>query len=113
MSIKPDKKVWGVLIGSIVGGIAASACCVLPAAFLSLGIAGAWMANLKILEPFRPVFLTGAWGAWGWALWQERRKEEACMMNGTCQKPAYGKFWVSAGLLGFLTVSPWLIRWIL
>lgn len=32
----------------------ASVCCVGPLALLTLGIGGAWIANLTVLEPLRP-----------------------------------------------------------
>ena len=42
------------------GGLAAtlaSACCLGPLVLLSLGIGGAWIANLTALEPYRPLFI--------------------------------------------------------
>ncbi|BBI65695.1 mercuric transport protein (plasmid) [Vreelandella sulfidaeris] len=43
--------------GSVIGAILASACCILPVVFLSLGIGGAWMSNLTALAPYQPLFL--------------------------------------------------------
>jgi mercuric ion transport protein len=42
-----------------VGGLAAvlsSTCCLGPLVLLMLGISGAWIANLTLLEPYRPIF---------------------------------------------------------
>ena len=50
-----------------VGGIAAllaSTCCLGPLILLSLGISGAWIGNLTLLEPYRPIFLGVALVAW-------------------------------------------------
>jgi mercuric ion transport protein len=45
------------LIASVLAGIGASLCCVAPLVLLSLGLGGAWVANLTTFEPVRPVFL--------------------------------------------------------
>jgi mercuric ion transport protein len=45
------------LIAGALAGIGASMCCVVPLVLLGLGISGAWVANLTLFEPVRPVFL--------------------------------------------------------
>lgn len=43
-----------------VGGIAAvlaSTCCLGPLVLVALGFSGAWIGNLAMLEPYRPVFI--------------------------------------------------------
>lgn len=45
------------LIAGVLAGIGASLCCVAPLLLLSLGLGGAWVANLTAFEPVRPVFL--------------------------------------------------------
>ncbi|HLF98306.1 MAG TPA: mercuric transporter MerT family protein [Methylococcaceae bacterium] len=45
------------LIAGILAGIGASLCCVVPLALLSLGLGGAWVANLAVFAPLRPLFL--------------------------------------------------------
>jgi glutathione reductase (NADPH) len=48
-----------------VGGLAAvlaSTCCLGPVVLLMLGISGAWIANLTLLEPYRPIFIGVAAG---------------------------------------------------
>ena len=44
----------------LAGGIAAilaSVCCVGPLLLLALGLGGAWVGNLTLMEPLRPMFL--------------------------------------------------------
>jgi mercuric ion transport protein len=51
----------------LTGGLAAvlaSTCCLGPLILLSLGISGAWIGNLTLLEPYRPIFLGVALVAW-------------------------------------------------
>jgi mercuric ion transport protein len=45
------------MIASVLAGIGASLCCVAPLVLLSLGFGGAWVANLTVFEPVRPVFM--------------------------------------------------------
>jgi mercuric ion transport protein len=55
--MKQDKVTKTTLIGGALAAIAASACCLGPLVLVSLGISGAWISNLTMLEPFRPVFI--------------------------------------------------------
>lgn len=41
-------------VGGILGAMLASACCVLPLALVTLGVSGAWIGNLTMLDPFKP-----------------------------------------------------------
>lgn len=45
------------MIASVLAGIGASLCCVAPLVLLSLGLGGAWVANLTAFEPVRPAFM--------------------------------------------------------
>lgn len=40
-----------------VGAVLASACCLGPLLFVSLGLGGVWLGHLQALEPYRPIFL--------------------------------------------------------
>jgi mercuric ion transport protein len=48
----------GSLIGGVIAAVAASLCCVGPLVLVTLGIGGAWVSNLTLLEPYRPIFLS-------------------------------------------------------
>ena len=49
-----------VAVGGILGALAASSCCIVPLILFSLGIGGAWIGNLTVLEPYRPIFIGAA-----------------------------------------------------
>lgn len=55
--METDKLTKTTLAGGALAAIAASACCLGPLVLVSLGIGGAWISNLTLLEPFRPVFI--------------------------------------------------------
>ncbi|MDP1346390.1 mercuric transporter MerT family protein, partial [Klebsiella pneumoniae] len=46
-----------------LGGLAAilaSTCCLGPLLLVALGFSGAWIGNLTVLEPYRPLFIGAA-----------------------------------------------------
>ena len=50
----------GALFAGGLAAILASTCCLGPLVLITLGFSGAWIANLTVLEPFRPVFIGAA-----------------------------------------------------
>lgn len=70
------------------GGIAAilaSTCCLGPLVLITLGFSGAWIGNLMMLEPYRPIFiditLVALFFAWR-RIWRP-----ACMPGDICAIP--------------------------
>lgn len=55
-----DKLARTTLVGGALAALAASACCLGPLVLVSLGIGGAWVSNLTLLEPLRPIFIVAA-----------------------------------------------------
>lgn len=49
------------LFGGIAAAIGAGLCCVGPFLLLTLGIGGAWIGNLTLLEPYRPFSSSLCW----------------------------------------------------
>lgn len=77
-----------VAIGSILGALAASSCCILPLALFSLGAGGAWMGNLTALAPYQPIFGVITLGFLGYGfylVYWKRRK--ACADDVACARP--------------------------
>ena len=52
-----DKLANTSLIGGGLAALIASACCLGPLILVSLGIGGAWVSNLTMLEPYRPILV--------------------------------------------------------
>jgi len=75
-------------IGSIIGALAASSCCIVPLILFSLGISGAWIGNLTALAPYKPLFVTGTAGVLGYGFylvyWKPR---QACADGAVCARP--------------------------
>ncbi len=105
--MKHSARSWLALGGALVAGVAASACCVLPVLLISLGVTGAWMAQLRVLEPFRPFLLGGAWLLWGGTLYRAWARPQTCEVDGACAPRSYRIYWVSGLILLLITLSPW------
>jgi mercuric ion transport protein len=101
-----------------VGGLAAilaSTCCLGPLLLISLGIGGAWIGNLTVLEPYRPLFIGAALVALLFAWRRIFRPATACKPGEACAIPRVRNsykllFWVVTALvlvaLGFPYILP-------
>lgn len=105
--------------GSLAAGgftaFLASACCAGPLVLLSLGLSGAWVSNLTLLEPYQPWFLGAAILALFFACRRIYRPAAACKPGEVCAVPATRRaykitFWVVVALvgvgLGFPLIAP-------
>ena len=73
-----------------VGGLAAilaSTCCLGPLVLVAVGLSGAWIANLTLLEPYRPFFSAGALVALFFAGRRIFRPAQACLPGEVCAVP--------------------------
>ena len=66
----------GAIFAGGLAAILASACCLGPLVLIALGFSGAWIGNLTVLEPYRPIFI-GAALVWRVDLQQHRAKVAA------------------------------------
>ncbi|NNM52675.1 MAG: mercuric ion transporter MerT [Pseudomonadales bacterium] len=101
-----------------VGGLAAilaSTCCLGPLILVTLGFSGAWMSNLTVLEPYRPLFIGAALLAMYFAWRRIFRSTQTCNPGDVCAIPQVCTtykliFWVVVALvlvaLGFPYVLP-------
>jgi mercuric ion transport protein len=48
--------VWALGAAGIAA-LLASGCCLMPLVLVSAGLSGAWLSNLRVLEPYSPVFI--------------------------------------------------------
>lgn len=99
----------------VAGGLAAvlaSACCLGPLVLVSIGVGGAWVANLHALEPYRPGFLTVVLASLFFAWRRIFRSQAECKPGAICALPPRRIykifFWVVAALALAALVFPWL-----
>lgn len=97
------------------GGIAAilaSTCCIGPLVLVMLGVSGAWIGNLTLLEPYRPLFVGAALVALALAWRRIYRPATACKPGEVCAVPTVRAsyrilFWVVAALVAVAVAFPY------
>lgn len=88
------------LFAGLLSALGASSCCVLPLALVSAGLGGAWIAQLRALERFSPVFIGVAIAAFAYAFYRLYLRRAACAPESVCATPVTRRrqriaFWVS------------------
>lgn len=104
------------LVTGFLAAILASTCCLGPLVLITLGFSGAWISNLTVLEPYRPIFI----GAAVLALFVAGRRiwanAPACTSGEVCAVPTVRRgykllFGIVVALvivaLGFPLVAVW------
>ncbi len=89
----------------------ASSCCVLPLVLVLAGVTGAWMARLRVLEPWSNGIAALAVAALAFAAWRlwRRQPRDACAAEGVGDAGGAGEG-SGAGEPCAIT-RPWLRRW--
>lgn len=94
-----------------IGALLAGACCVVPFVLVSIGLGGAWLANLQLLEPYRPLFIGVALVALGYAWKRIYRPAAVCEPGSICAVPRVRRykigFWSVAALLVVMLTYPY------
>ena len=101
------------LVAGALAAIGASVCCVVPLVLLMMGIGGAWIASLTVLEPLRPWFIAATFLFVGLAFRRLYFQQPACEPGDACARSSVLKrqrliFWVVALVLLALLSVPWL-----
>lgn len=104
----------GALATSGVAAILASTCCLGPLVLVALGFSGAWIGNLTVLEPYRPIFIGAALVAMFFAYRRIFRPAQACKPGEVCSIPrvriAYKIiFWIVAVLVMVALAFPYVL----
>jgi len=82
-----DRTGSGPLLVGGVAAILASTCCLGPLVLVALGLSGAWIGNLTLLEPYRPFFIAGAVLALFFADGRIFRPPHDCQPGELCAVP--------------------------
>ncbi|MBI5814895.1 MAG: mercuric ion transporter MerT [Nitrospinae bacterium] len=103
----------GALFAGGMAAILASTCCLGPLVLLTLGVSGAWIGNLTLLEPYRPIFLGVALIAMFFAWKHVYRSEAGCKPGEVCALPQTRRaykiiFWIVAMLVLVALSFPYL-----
>lgn len=103
------------LAGGFVAAVLASVCCLGPLVLVMVGVSGAWISNLTLLEPYRPVFIGVALAFVGLAWHRIYRAPAAaqCEPGTLCALPQTNRvyrvmFWTVSALVLLALVFPYL-----
>ncbi|MDP1558411.1 MAG: mercuric ion transporter MerT [Nitrosomonas sp.] len=101
----------------VAGGLAAilaSTCCLGPLLLIALGFSGAWIGNLTMLEPYRPIFMGAALAAMFFAYRRIFHPAQACKPGEVCAIPQVRStykfiFWVVTVLVVVALAFPYVL----
>ena len=104
----------GPLMAGGVAAILASTCCLGPLLLVTLGFSGAWIGNLTVLEPYRPIFIGVGLVALFFAYRRIFRAVQACNPGEVCAVPRVRKaykiiFWTVATLVVIAIAFPYIL----
>jgi mercuric ion transport protein len=107
-----------------VAALLASSCCLVPLVLVSAGLSGAWLSNLRALQPYSPIFIGIAVVALALAGRSLFRSSTSCRVDaGAIQgsgpstrhhqlaRRRKAIFWVIAAVTVILLVTPVVAPW--
>ena len=114
---RPDPESASIAAGAIAA-LGASTCCVLPLVLVSVGVGGAWVAQLRELERFYYVFVALALGAFGYAFYRLYLRPAPCAPDTACAAPPLRRrqriaFWTTLVAAKALVLSPFYVPYFL
>jgi mercuric ion transport protein len=113
---KPERTSWIAAVALIGAGLA-SACCVVPLVLVTLGISGAWIANLTALEPYKPYVATITLVLLGYGFWHVYFKPKPpCEEGSYCAKPQSARLtktllWIGLAIVIVALTLDWWAPW--
>lgn len=101
---EPRSSRW-IAGGALIGAGLASACCVVPLVLVTLGISGAWIANLTALEPYKPYVAAVTLALLGYGFWHVYfRATPPCDDGSYCARPQSTRMTKAALWLGLIII---------
>ena len=103
----------GALFAGGLAAILASTCCLGPLVLVALGFSGAWIGNLAVLEPYRPLFIGAALVALFFAYRRIFHPVQVCKPGEVCTIPQVRTtykliFWVVIALVLVALAFPYI-----
>jgi len=110
--MKPPAAENASIAAGVFAALGASSCCVLPLVLVSIGLGGAWVAQLREMERFFPVFIAIAIAAFAFAFYRLYLRPAPCAPGEACAVPEARRnqriaFWVTLIGANALIASPY------
>lgn len=114
---RPAPESASIAAGAL-SALSASTCCVLPLVLVSVGVGGAWVAQVRELERFYFVFAGIALAAFGYAFYRLYLKPEPCAPEAAACEPGMRRrqrigFWVTLIAAKALLLAPFYVPYFL
>ncbi len=112
-SVAQGDRTWLAVAAGVLGAIGAASCCVVPLVLFTVGISGAWIANLTALAPYQPIFVAFAAAAFIYGFVRVyRRPARQCDDGSYCASPSSTRvlkiaLWVTAILVAAAVTFPY------
>jgi mercuric ion transport protein len=102
----PESRKGPVALAAVgLAAVLASACCLAPLILVALGLSGAWIGSLMVLDPYRPVFTVVSLAALVVACHWIFRRTQARVSEGTCEAPLSNRAYrIVFGLVALLVL---------
>ena len=113
---EPERANW-IAAGALLGAGLASACCVVPLLLVTLGISGAWIANLTALEPYKPYVAAVTLALLGFGFWHVYFKPKPpCEDESYCARPQSARttkavLWLGLAIVILALTIDWWAPW--
>jgi mercuric ion transport protein len=112
--VAESKSASGALAAGGLAALLASTCCLGPLVLVTLGFSGAWIGNLTVLEPYRPLFIGMALVALFFAYRGIFRPTRTCKPGDVCAVPRVKAtykiiFWIVAALILAALAFPYVL----
>ena len=110
--MKPPAAENASIAAGVLAAFGASTCCVLPLVLVSIGFGGAWIAQLRAMERFFPLFVGVALAAFAYAFYRLYLRPAPCAPGEACAVPLTRRrqriaFWVTLVGAKALIASPY------
>ena len=101
------------LVAATLAAFGATACCIVPLLLVSLGFGGAWLASLRALEAWQPLFAGLTFGCVTFAFYRLYIAPRQCAPGEVCALPAVLRrqrivFWLVVALIALLLAFPFI-----
>ena len=102
-TLRTPRNVRLAATGGLVGALGVvSCCCLLPLVLLSLGVGGAWIADLSLLAPYKPALAVVTVALLGYGFYAAYRRTAQVCADGACAAPsnrwARAALWIASAL---------------
>ena len=114
-SLPPTRRdAFSALATAAVASLLASSCCLLPLVLVSVGLSGAWLGRLRVLQPYSPIFISIAITALvlaGRSLFSSRSTASCGVSSAAGRRFYKTAFWIIAAVTLTLLVMPVVAQW--